>query len=182
MRKPDENITRHRDGSGATFRSLLLAVGLATVTAVGSHGATDADGFAREAAIGCKFAVRSSALAMQHAEADRVRDFAQRLVTDHTAALEELERIAAGQRIALPQELDPGHREMMAALRDADSGFGCLFVGMQVDAHDRAIALFRAYAETGGNAALKDHAADTLPALRAHREAAAELACPAAAD
>ena len=182
MRKPDGNIESRRRWRNATVRTLLLAGGLAVATAAGSHGATDADGFARQAAIGGKFEVQSSALAMQHAEDDRVRDFAQRLVTDHTAALEGLERIAAKERIALPQELNPAHREMMAALRDADTGFGCLYVGMQVDAHDRAIALFRAYAGSGGNAALKAYAADTLPTLRDHREAAAELACPAAAD
>ena len=61
--------------------------------------------------------------------------------------------------------------------------FDKAYVPMQVAAHEKAVSLFAAYAESGDNEALKNWAGDTLPALKEHlKEAKAlntEIAKPA---
>ena len=65
---------------------------------------------------------------------------------------------------------------MIDALNKAKpEDFDKTYAKQQVKAHKRAVKLFDDYAEEGDNAALKQFAANVLPTIKEHLEAAKKL-------
>src|SRR5581483_9505444 len=78
-----------------------------TGTASGSNMSKSADStFAMKAAQGGMAEVKMGQLAEQKASSPEVKQFAQRMVTDHTKANSELKQAAAQDNITLPTSLD----------------------------------------------------------------------------
>jgi putative membrane protein len=76
----------------------------------------------------------------------------------------------------LPTELDSSHQSKLDKLKNATGqDFSSDYDSYQVSAHKDAVSLFERYAQGGDNAALKDWAGKTLPALKHHLEMANEL-------
>ncbi len=101
------------------------------------------------------------------------------MITDHTKAGETLKTTLAhaGLGITPPQALDEVHREAMGKL-EAVSGpeFDRLYVSMQIEAHQQALALFGNYATEGDNPELKVFAGELLPTLHHHYEMIEKIA------
>jgi putative membrane protein len=125
--------------------------------------------FVSRAAISNMFEIQSSQLAQQKAQNDRVRQLAQSMVQDHTAAGDKLKSTAQGiQGATVPTSLDQPHQQMVQTLQSAvGPGFDRNYVQMQVMAHRDAVSLFDQYAQNGDNQQLKQFAQQTLPTLRA---------------
>lgn len=130
----------------------------------------EADKFVREAAISGMFEIESSTLALEEAESESVRGFAQEMIDDHGKANDALKRLAEKEGLPVPSDLDDAHQKKMEKLKDADGGFDKTYVTEQEEGHDEAINLFEQYLANGGNEALKRFARDTLPVLKKHRE------------
>jgi predicted outer membrane protein len=126
--------------------------------------------FVNRAAISNVFEVQSSQLAQQKAQNDRVRQFAQSMVQDHTAAGDKLKSATQGiQGVTVPTSLDQPRQQMVQTLQSASGpGFDRDYVQMQITAHRDAVSLFDQYAQNGDNQQLKQFAQQTLPALREH--------------
>jgi len=138
--------------------------------------------FVHKAAIGGMFEVESSKLAVGRVRTDKVKQFAERMIEDHTKANKELKQLAKDQGFALPERLDAKHQKLMEELREAGDRFERQYVQTQVKAHDEAVELFSTQAKSGRNAELRRWAEKTLPTLREHREMIKRIADTGAKD
>lgn len=117
-------------------------------------------------------------LALTKAKKQTVKDFAQMMVDDHGKANEELMALASskGLDLAAPASAgatdpaaDPAMAEKRASLdKLTGSKFEKQYVATMVDAHEKAVALFREQSTSGMDPELKDWAAKTLPKLEEH--------------
>ena len=123
------------------------------------------------------FEIQSSQLAESKAEDGAVRDFAQQMIKDHTAAGERMTEVLQQAGVEPPTEdLSERHRQMVQTLQDASGqSFDPAYVQMQYQAHREAVTLFENYAENGDNETLRSFAAETLPTLQKHFAEVREL-------
>lgn len=132
--------------------------------------------FLTKAAVAGRFEVESSELAVLQATTPEIRDFAQLMVTDHGAALQDLEDLAKQKGATVPKELDSEHAARLSTLRDLHGlEFDRQYRDMQVTAHKDAIALFERAASESKDADVKALAERLLPTLRTHQEKLNEI-------
>ena len=92
--------------------------------------------FVEKAAIGGILEVKSSQLAERMAASTNVKQFAARMVVDHTKANEELAALAKQKGWHVPTSLDQKHQEMLDQLSKGEGGGS----GSPSDRFDRAYA------------------------------------------
>ncbi len=116
-------------------------------------------GEAQIAALGVKKAARAD-----------VKEIAEKMVTDHTAANMELSAMAKGKGVEVSAVTDPNDTEKMKALENKPTGedFDKAFLAQLEDDHEATIALFEDAAKDSKDAQVKDWAAKMLPTLREH--------------
>lgn len=135
--------------------------------------------FVSEAAQSNMFEIESSRLALERASNPAIKNFAQQMIADHSKTTQELKTLVANANMqaTLPVTLDKAHTEMLDPLKTATGGeFNAAYRKAQVTAHESAVSLFKRYADGGDLPALKQFAAQTLPALQHHLEMAQSLA------
>lgn len=148
------------------------ADGPAADSAAGVGVTTDA-AFVKLATSSNILEIRSSELARDRAGSDAVKEFATRMIADHTAASAKLAE-AAGQPAPdmsadLSGQMEPRHAEQLATLEAATGeGFDQAYIDLQRQAHEEAVALFQSYATNGQEGAVKDFAEATVPTLQDH--------------
>jgi putative membrane protein len=101
-----------------------------------------------------------------------VRDFARRMVADHTKANQQLTAALHGS-VTLPTRLNPTYQDMyrrLAAMACPD--FDKVYMKNMVDEHKVDIARFRDEAAAGANPDMKAYAQKTLPVLQQHLQLA----------
>ena len=133
--------------------------------------------FVKQVAISDMFEIESSKLAEQKGNAQE-KSFAQQMVTDHTKTSTELKGLVSGGKVeaTLPTALDSPHQSKLDKLKSTSGkDFSSDYNSYQVSAHEDAVSLLERYAKGGENAALKDWAGKTLPALKHHLDMAKEL-------
>jgi putative membrane protein len=151
----------------------LVATALSTAPALAqnNHADSNTQDFVRNAAIGGMFEIQSSQLALNKSQDRDVRDFAQKMITDHRQADEKLKSLAKNETI--PTSLDSAHEQMLQHLRGENgSNFVEAFKQDQVTAHREAVNLFQNYANNGSDPQLKQFAQQTLPTLQNHLQMA----------
>lgn len=132
--------------------------------------------FVEDAAIGGMAEVQLGQLAAQRAQDPAVRDFANRMVSDHTPANQRLMTIASTVGITPPEKLDFMHRRTVKKLtKDEAKDFDKDYIESQVSDHKKMIELMEEQMEDGQNAELKQYATDLLPRLREHLQMAQRL-------
>ena len=161
------------------MRTHLLAAlaGLATLALV-SCGAPSTPDFVKKAAMSDLYEVEAGKIASEKGQSEAVKTFGQQMVEAHSKTSEELKGIVQAEKlnVQLPDKLNKKSQKRIDALNDAKpEDFDKVYAGQQIKAHKKAADLFDAYAEDGGNAALKQFAANTLPAIKQHLEEAEKL-------
>jgi putative membrane protein len=143
--------------------------GMSAPAKMDKAGGTDAM-FVREAATGGMMEVAKGKLAAQHASRDDVKQFAQRMVDDHTKAGDELKSIASGKSLTLPADQPSAQDQAMLDKMGKMDGaaFDRAYIADQVKDHEKTIALFEKEARNGKDAELKAFAEKTLPTLKDH--------------
>lgn len=138
---------------------------------------TSPQDFADKAGVANMFEIESSKVALEKATSDDVKNFAQKMIDDHTKAGDDMKAAADSQGgITVPTELDDAHQQMLDQLNNASGDdFDQTYIQMQTDAHKQAVALFDAYSKNGEDGALKDFAAKTLPTLQQHYDMVQQL-------
>lgn len=127
--------------------------------------------FAKEAAIGGMVEVELGKLAEQKASSDAVKQFGQRMVTDHSKANDELKEVASKESLEIPSSIDSKHQkkiDKLSKLSGAD--FDRAYVKEMVKDHRKDVKDFQTEAQSGTNPGLKNFAAKTLPTLQQHLE------------
>jgi putative membrane protein len=158
--------------SALAAASLCLA--MAAFAQQGSTSSADMM-FAKKAAIGGMEEVQLGQLAVKNGKSDKVKQFGQRMIDDHSKANDQLKSIAGKDNITLPTQLDAKHQAMvdkMGALQGA--AFDKAYMRDMVKDHEMDIADFQKEASGGMNSDLKDFAGSTLPTLQEHLRLAKE--------
>jgi len=112
-------------------------------------------------------------LADGKAQSDSVRQFARRMVQDHSKANDELASLAKQADIPLPAQLNSDDRALRAELEQPQGGaFDLTYVSGQIVSHQKAAVLLQYEIGQGQNAGIQKFATKTLPAVLAHLEMA----------
>jgi putative membrane protein len=125
--------------------------------------------FAMGAAQGGLAEVELGHLAAQKGQSEKVKQFGQRMVDDHTNANNQLKSLAAKDNITLPTSInakDQALKDKLSGLSGAD--FDRTYMQSMVKDHQKDISEFQKEANSGSNADLKGFAAQTLPTLQEH--------------
>ncbi|MDI4235200.1 DUF4142 domain-containing protein [Bradyrhizobium sp. Arg237L] len=143
--------------------------------------------FIHAAAVGGLAEVELGRLAAQRATSRTVREFAERMVRDHSAANDRLGTLANTNGIALPDKFDEEHKAMRAKLeQSSDAQFDRAYIEGQIIEHQKTAQLLEYEIGSGENAELKNFASDLLPTVLDHLRMAqtisAEMAHQAATE
>ncbi len=129
------------------------------------------------AAAQANIAELSISLNVEQRVTEPLNSVAARYVTDHTAALASLRKLAAQLGVAVPAR--PSSQQQAEASQIEGLSGRNLAVGFaqaSVIAHQQAIALFRQEANAGINAKVKAYASDAIPMLNLHLSLAEQAA------
>jgi putative membrane protein len=115
-------------------------------------------------------------LAADHASRQDVKDYAQMLVSDHTADYQQLNAIAAKDNFTVPKGLDDEHWKLAASLeKQKGAAFDAGFIRAMIDGHTKAIGVYTQEASNAQNPDVKSYASATLPTLQKHLDGAKDL-------
>jgi putative membrane protein len=159
----------------AAALAVIAAVGLSGPSAARTHTRARTQGmspqtFVQQAAAANQFQIESSQLALQKAHNGKLKQFAQRMIDDHTKIADEMKQTL--QRANLPEppaQLPPGQQGRLDKLKKKDgAAFDRGYYMDQLSGHRQAARLIGSYARSGSNPELKKLAARTLPVIKEH--------------
>jgi putative membrane protein len=160
------------------MKEMLGIMFVAGVLSAGSAAAQSADqSFAREAAMGGMAEIELGNLAKEKASNADVKQFGERMATDHGKANDELKQWAQQKKVTLPEAIDAKHiatRDRLAKL--SGDAFDKAYMRDMVTDHQHDVAAFKREAASGQDPDLKAWAAKTLPTLQDHLKVAQETA------
>jgi putative membrane protein len=157
----------------------IAGISLMTFLAAGAMAAVSSaeKTFATEAAQGGLAEVEMGQLALQKGTSPQVKQFAQRMVTDHTQANQELMQLAKSQNLNLPAKVDSKHKSDMERLRGMNgTAFDAAYMQHMVQDHQKDVAEFQKQAQRGSDPELKSFAVKYLPVLQQHLQMAQSTA------
>lgn len=134
--------------------------------------------FMATAAQGGMAEVAMARVALERASSDAVRQYAQKMIDDHTANNSELMQLAAGKGVTLPAAPDAKHQALMTKM----SGLSGMQFDMEyiknsgVKDHEAMEKLMLSESTRGKDADARAFAARTLPAVRMHLTMARAMA------
>lgn len=116
-------------------------------------------------------------VALDKSKDNDVRQFADRMVKDHSKANNELMDIVKRKNMTAPATLDAKHRAMVDALKGkSGEAFNAAYAEHMAMDHDKAVDLFKAAARSKDlDAELSGFAQKTLPTLEEHKQMADSL-------
>ena len=121
-------------------------------------------------------------LAEQKATNSEVKQFAQRMVHDHTQNREELKQVAAEEHVTLPDMVSPKDKATKAELEKLSGAeFDKAYMNDMLKDHRTDVAEVRHASKTAQNPAVKSFAEKTLPVLESHLKEAEKVAPQAGA-
>ena len=175
----DKSGERYKDSSslGERADSAAAVGGSSAPKNETNESKIDEDGsaFMKAAALGSNMEIDLGKYAMQNSSNSKVKEFAAKMVADHTLAKSDLLKIAQRSGLVMPTEYPAdvkAHMDEMMKLKGA--AFDSHYVGMMVKDHAKTIALFKT-AQSLRDDVLKDYATKTLPVLQTHQKLATEL-------
>ena len=132
--------------------------------------------FARAAAAGGLAEVELGRLADQKGKSPEARQFAQRMVDDHSKANGQLKELAAAANIPLPNAPDAEDQAMRERLDKVQgNAFDRDYIRGQITAHQETVQLFEYEIGSGQDTRLKNFASQTLPVIMQHLEMAQRI-------
>ncbi|WP_028240510.1 DUF4142 domain-containing protein [Stutzerimonas azotifigens] len=155
----------------------FLAGALALLFAFASSQAlAQAESFVDDASAKGMAEIETARLALEKSQAQDIKDFANRMVEDHTQANQTLAQLASEKNLEMSDRamLMDKAKAMILQLRDGEN-FDEAYANNQVVAHEQTIELYREYVKSGENPDLKQYAESTLPKLEEHLKMAKEL-------
>ena len=156
---------------------IYLGIGVIAFGQTGLGGDTTKDSslssadkhFVKEAAEGGLAEVELGNLAENKASSQEVKDFAQRMVKDHSKANDQLKETAQKIGVSLPGHPSPtqmAEKKKLETKSGAD--FDRAYMSTMVNDHRQDVAAFKHEAANGKNVDVKSFASNTLPTLQEH--------------
>ncbi|HZP86737.1 MAG TPA: DUF4142 domain-containing protein [Burkholderiales bacterium] len=119
--------------------------------------------------------IETAKLAEHKAANDQVKQFAARMVHDHTAANDKLRGIAENKGVMPPARLDQADQKELGQLdKLSGSSFDKAYMKHQVSDHQKAVKEFGNEAKHAKDPDLRRFASETLPVLEEHLKLAKE--------
>ena len=135
----------------------------------------DENQFIQQAAAGGMLEVELGNQALQKSKNPKVKAFAQMMVTDHSNANLELQKVAENKGLKLPATFPAEQQKHLDMMKEfADRGFDRQYMEMMESDHVATLALFRKAAQYG-DIDIKNFAAKTIPILEKHHKEATVL-------
>ena len=129
--------------------------------------------FAVKAADGGMMEVELSKLALTKSTSPEVKKLAKMMVDDHTAANNELKKLAGTKNISVPATVSTDRQEKLTDfMKKTGNDFDKDYASYMVSDHKDAIELFKKQAEKGKDTELKNWAAGKLSTLEHHLQIA----------
>lgn len=147
-------------------------------TSAAVMGANLVSAYVSSAAMGDMYEIDAADIALERSQNAQVKELAQMIKTDHSAASANLKTVAAqaAPDVAIPTTLDERRQGMLDNLRSASaSDFDKTYVDQQVAAHQEAVTLHRGFADNGDTPSLAEHARTVLPKIESHLVKAQQL-------
>jgi putative membrane protein len=129
--------------------------------------------FAVEAADGSMMEVELATMALTKAASPEVKQFAQKIVDEHTRSNNELKALAQKKNITLPTTMGDDHKRKYENLQEKTGpDFDKEYMDLMVKDHKEDIREFEEQVEDGSDPEIKEWASSKLPTLRNHLEEA----------
>jgi putative membrane protein len=133
---------------------------------------SDSD-FVNKAAQGGMAEVQLGQMVAQKAQNQAVKDFAQRMVDDHSKANDQLKQLASQKGINLPTDLDSSDKQFQDKLSSASgASFDKMYMDHMVQDHKKDVSEFQSEADKASDPDVKSFAQQTLPTLQQHLQLA----------
>lgn len=133
--------------------------------------------FMANAARGDMMEVQLGNLAAQKASSNDVKQFGERIATDHSQLGQKLQQLASNLKLKLPQELKPEQQNVVSRLEKlSGKAFDREYMKEMVNDHVKDISEFERAASQATNADIKQFASEALPTLREHLKTARDVA------
>jgi putative membrane protein len=153
------------------FRTLFFA-GVASLGLAGAALAQPAPptpDFIKAAAQTDEFERQEGRLAERDGANPGVRSFGAEMVSAHTKITAALKAAIRKAGMPVPPPLTEEQASNLATLKGLHGpAFDHAYIGQQIQAHQTALGVMRAYAAGGDNPVLKQAAADTVPIVQHH--------------
>lgn len=139
---------------------------------------TDAAGYVAKARAGDLWEIESSRALLAKSGDAEIRKFAQMMIDQHGQSTAKIEAAASGAGVdAAAPKLDADQQKMLGEIKAADAaGIDAVYLAHQRSAHERALALHKAYAANGDTVPLRKAAAEIVPVVETHRARLDKLA------
>lgn len=125
--------------------------------------------FVSKAASGGMMEVELGRMASQKARSADVKEFARKMITDHSNANDDLKVLAKGKNIAVPDSMMDEHRSKVDDLSKVKAeDFDKEYMSMMVDDHEKDIKEFEDAAQNNQDPDVKEWAGKTVVKLRNH--------------
>jgi putative membrane protein len=125
--------------------------------------------FVEKAASGGLAEVQAAQLAQQKSQDQKVKDFAQQMITDHTAANQQLTTLAQQKGLTVPTALDDKDQKQLDKLQKLDGAkFDRAYMKGQLKDHEDMLKLLQREAKTSKDMDLKSFAEQTIPTIQKH--------------
>ena len=139
-------------------------------------GANTQAGYISNAAMGDMYEIMAADIALERTQNARVRELAQMIKTDHTAASNAMKAMLpqAAPDAEVPTALDERRQGLIDNLRSASAEtFDRTYLDQQVAAHQEAVTLHSGFQDQ--DSPLAAHARSVLPKIQAHLQQAQQL-------
>ena len=133
--------------------------------------------FMANAARGGMLEVQLGNLATQKASSNDVKQFGERMATDHGQLGQKLQQLASNLNVTLPQDLKPEQQAIVSRFEKlTGKAFDRDFMKEMVNDHTKDISEFERAASQATNPDIKQFVSEALPTLREHLKMAREIA------
>ena len=129
--------------------------------------------FIEKAAAGGMAEVELGKLAQEKASSDQVKQFARRMVDDHSKANDQLKSLASSKGVNVPTEIDRSERRELDNLaKKSGTDFDREYMKHMVSDHKTDVKEFTSESKSAKDGDIKSFAASTLPTLEQHLDLA----------
>ena len=119
-------------------------------------------------------------LAATASDSQPVKDYAQMLVTDHTADYNQLSSLAQQANLTEPTAIDAAHNKVLGPFyKLKGKAFDQHYIQLMIAGHTKAIEVYKKEAHDAQSSAVQTYAQQTLPTLEKHLDGAKALEKPA---
>ena len=163
--------------NGARVSPTSTTGGARSAAAAGQVDRDATQAFVKQAGQANRAEIEEAKYVMDHTQSQSVKDFAQKMISDHTMALDQLKQIASTGGYEVPNNVDAKDKASMEKLKlKTGARMNMAYSSDQEKDHRAVISKFEEAAQNHQIApAVREYARTTLPTLKEHLRMAQQL-------